>query len=134
VFNGEWDAWQLSAGWDVDGRNIGWAEIVAVELGLRFAIHKGFSNVHFLIKSDNQGVIHVIKGGKSRSPAQNRILQVITSLLSQHGFWISSFYVPSIDNIADLPSRGLPAVDRPRSSTSFILPTHLLPFLSHVST
>jgi hypothetical protein len=134
VFDGVWDSWVLSPGWNSDGRNIGWAEFVAIELGLLFAIHRGFSDTHFLIRSDNQGVIHAIEGGKSRSPSQNLVLQRITSLLSQHNLWISSLYVPSIDNLADPPSRGLPAIDRPRAPSSFILPSSLLPFLSHALT
>ena len=36
VFNSEWDFWRLLPGWDKD-RHIGWAEMVAVELGLMFA-------------------------------------------------------------------------------------------------
>jgi hypothetical protein len=131
VFGNEWDAWKLLDGWDTDGRNIGWAEFVALELGLLFAIHKGYSDIHFLINSDNQGVIHAIKGGKSRSPVQNLVLQHITSLLSRHKLWISSSYVPSLDNLADPPSRGLPAVGFSRASSSFSLPTYLRPFLSH---
>ena len=131
VFEGEWDAWHLSPGWDADGRNIGWAEFVAIELGLLFAIHKGYSDTHFLVKSDNQGVIHAIRGGKSRSPAQNLILQHITSLLSLHKLWISSCYVPSTENLADPPSRGLSATNLPQAHTSPTIPTHLLPYLSH---
>ena len=119
ILDGEWDAWKLSHGWDTNGRNIGWAEIVAIELGLLFAIHRGYSDVHFLIKSDNQGVIHAIEGGKSRSPEQNTVLQHITLLLSNHKFWISSLYVPSLDNLADPPSRGLPAPNRSRASSTF---------------
>jgi hypothetical protein len=133
VFAGEWEAWRFSTGWDTDGRNIGWAEIVAIELGLLFAVHKGFSDTHFLIKSDNQGVIHAIKGGKSRSPTQNLVLQHITSLLSQHKLWISSLYVPSVDNLADPPSRGYPAVGFPRAISSPTLPSYLLPFMSNTS-
>ena len=74
VFDGEWDFWRLHPGWDKDGRNIGWAEMVAIELGLLFAVHRAFSNIHFVIRSDNQGVIHAIQGGKSRSPQQNFVL------------------------------------------------------------
>ena len=125
----EWDAWQLRSGWDKDGRNIGWAEIVAIELGLLFAIHQGYSDTHFLIRSDNQGVIHAIRGGKSRSPEQNLVLQRITLLLSRYGLWISSIYVPSLDNLADPPSRGLPAPGRSRTSSSLLLPPTLRPFL-----
>jgi hypothetical protein len=131
VLDNDWDYWKLTPGWKSDGRNIGWAEIVAIELGLLLAIHKGYSDTHFLIKSDNQGVIHAIEGGKSRSPAQNLVLQRITSMLSHHKLWISSLYVPSVDNLADLPSRGLPATNRSRSLSTFTLPLPLLPFLSH---
>ena len=133
VFNGEWDAWKFNSGWDKDGRNIGWAEIVAIELGLHFAIHNGYSDVHFLIKSDNQGVIFAIEGGKSRSPEQNLVLQRITLLLSQHKLWISSCYVPSVDNVADSPSRGIPPPDRIRAVSTFQLPTSLQSFLVRAS-
>ena len=133
VFDNWWDAWKLTPGWNADGRNIGWAEFVAIELGLLFAIYKGFSNTHFLIKSDNQGVIHAIQGGKSRSPEQNTVLQRITHLLTQHKLWISPLYVPSLDNLADPPSRGLPALHRLQSLPSLILPDRLQPFLEHVS-
>ena len=127
VFNGEWEAWKFSPGWDRDGRNIGWAEIIAIEIGLLFAIHNSYSDTHFLIKSDNQGVILAIEGGKSRSPSQNLVLQRITSLLSHHRLWISSLYVPSLENLADPPSRGLSAVGCTRAS-SFSLPSYLRPY------
>jgi hypothetical protein len=131
VFGDLWDAWSFSPGWDVGGRNIGWAEIVAIELGLLFAVHKGYSDIHFIIKSDNQGVIHAIEGGKSRNPEQNTVLQRITALLSSHEIWISSLYVPSLDNLADPPSRGLPASNRTRAPSTFSLPDSLVPFLVH---
>ena len=129
IFDREWDAWQLRSGWNKDGRNIGWAEIVAIELGLLLAIHHGYSDTHFLVRSDNQGVIQAIQGGKSRSPEQNIVLQRITLLLSRYKLWISSLYVPSLDNLADPPSRGLPAPGRSRIISPFSLPHTLQPFL-----
>jgi hypothetical protein len=131
VFDGHWDFWKLRSHWHRDGRNIGWAEMVAVELGLLFAVHCGFTDVHFIIKSDNQGVIHAIEGGKSRSPEQNTVLQRITLLLSTYKLWISSLYVPSIENLADPPSRGVPPSNYPRISSTFTLPASLQPFLVH---
>jgi hypothetical protein len=130
VFNDEWDFWKLRPGWEKDGRNIGWEEMVAIELGLMFAVHQNFSDIHFVIKSDNQGVIHAIQGGKSRSHQQNLVLQRITALLSYHKIWISSSYVPSLENLADLPSRGLPVPNCVRSISSFTLPSCLQPFLT----
>ena len=131
VFNGQWDFWKFRPGWAKDGRNIGWAEMISIELGLLVAIHQGFSDTHFVVNSDNQGVIHAIEGGKSRSPEQNTVLQRITSLLAQYRIWISSNYVPSVDNLADLPSRGLPVPGYTRSVSSFTVPLSLSPFLIH---
>jgi len=133
VLDNEWDFWALRPGWDKDGRNIGWAEMVAIELGLRLAIHKGYTDVHFIIKSDNQGVIHAIEGGKSRSPEQNLVLQRITALLSNYKLWVSSLYVPSSENLADPPSRGIPVHNRVRFTSTFTLPSTLQPFLSYPS-
>jgi hypothetical protein len=124
----------LSMNWQSGGRNIGWAEMVAIELGLLFAVHRGFSGVHFVIKSDNQGVIHAIQGGKSRSPEQNLVLQRITALLLYYKIWISSSYVPSLQNLADRPSRGLPVPTRSRATSTFTLPDSLRPFLVRPST
>ena len=121
ILDNKWDHWRFHPNWDKDGRNIGWAEIVAIELGLLFAIHQGYTDVHFLIKLDNQGVIHAIQGGKSRSPEQNLVLQRITSLLAQYKLWISLLYVPSMDNLADPPSRGLLALNRAQASTTFLV-------------
>jgi hypothetical protein len=129
VFDNEWDFWMLRPGWNKNGRNIGWAEMVAIELGLLFAVHRAHSGIHFVVKSDNQGVIHAIEGGKSRSPEQNLVLQRITLLLSSNKLWISSQYVASLDNLADPPSRGLPALNRVRAQSSFSLPLSLQPFL-----
>jgi hypothetical protein len=129
VFNNEWDFWKLQPGWDKDGRNIGWAEMVAIELGILFAIHRTYTDIHLVIKSDNQGVIHAIRGGKSRSLQQNTVLQRITFLLSHYKIWISSEYVPSLDNLADRPSRGLPVSNYTRAVSTFPMPHSLQPFL-----
>ena len=47
---------------------------------------------------------------KSRSPEQNLVLRRILHLLTTHSIWISPSYVPSSSNLADEPSRGLPAI------------------------
>lgn len=129
VFNQTWDSWKLRDNWKSHGRNIGWAEFLAIEIGLLLAIHHGHSNTHFLIRSDNQGVIEAIKGGRSRSPEQNIILQRITQLLATNSLYISSLYVPSALNIADKPSRGLPVDSLPRLSSPLPLPPYISTFL-----
>jgi hypothetical protein len=131
VFNGWWESWRLKAGWNKNGRDIGWAEFVALELGILFAISHNFTNIHILIHSDNQGVIHAIRGGKSRNFEQNLVLQRITELLATFNIYISTIYTPSAENLADKPSRGIALPHLPRSSSSS-LPIHpdLLPFIS----
>nr|GAT53150.1 predicted protein [Mycena chlorophos] len=123
VFDGVWDAWHLCPGWDAEGRDIGWAEMVAIELGLLVAVARGFSEVHLHLHSDNQGVIGALDGGKSRNSEQNRVLRRIVSILRAHSIWITTSYIPSALNAADRPSRGLaPIPERPRSFATVDVP------------
>jgi hypothetical protein len=98
VFDGHWEAIKFREGWKSSGRNIGWAEFIAIELGLLRAIVQGHRDKHFIVHSDNQGVIQAIQGGKSRSPEQNLVLQCILHLLTTHSIWISPSYIPSSSN------------------------------------
>lgn len=122
VFDGMWQAWKLLPGWRTNGRDIGWAEMLAIELGLRLAIHEGHSDVHLQIHSDNAGVIGALGSGKSRNPEQNRVLRRIVALMRAHSVWLTTFQVPSLLNVADKPSRGLPVPNMHRAPTSFRLP------------
>lgn len=118
VFDGAWESWILKDDWKQDGRDIGWAEMVAIELGLEMAIANGFADHHFVIRSDNQGVIHALDNGRSRNSQQNRVLRRIVLLMRIHSLWFTSEYVPSKENIADKPSRGIPPPGFPRSTVS----------------
>jgi hypothetical protein len=73
IFDGHWEVIKFVDGWKSGGRNIGWAEFIAIELGLLRAIAQGHCDKHFVIHSDNQGIIQAIRGGKSRSPEQNLV-------------------------------------------------------------
>ena len=130
VFNGHWAAWKLQLGWNSDGRNIGWAEMVAIELGLLFTVSFGYNNLHFKLFSDNQGVIHALDNGRSRSPQQNRVLQRIVTIMRIHSICISISYISSSNNPADRPSRGLIPSDSSLKLIPPPLPNHLLSFLS----
>ncbi|KAF7349137.1 Reverse transcriptase domain-containing protein [Mycena venus] len=99
VFDGIWQRWKLLPGWHADERGIGWAEMVAIEFGLRFAIHKGYCNVHFQIRSDNEGVIGALAAGKSRNSEQNRVLRRIVALMRSHSIWVSTFYIRLLTDI-----------------------------------
>jgi hypothetical protein len=122
VVDGKWDAWRLREGWRANGREIGWAEMLAIELGLRLAIERGMQDKHFIVCSDNMGVIGSLQCGCARNLEQNKVLQRIVILMRAHGIWITSCYVASAFNIADRPSRGLPAIHRSCSTTIVPLP------------
>jgi hypothetical protein len=132
VFDGQWQAWQLAPGWKVDSRNIGWAKMLAIELDLRLALARGFWDTHFLIRSNNMGVTGALKARRSRNLEQNRILQCIAVLMRANGLWVTLLYVTSATNLSDRLLRGLPAVDRPCSSTPVPIPHCLVPVLVRI--
>ena len=106
VLDSRWLAWKLLAGWHSDGRDIGWAEMVAVDLGLHTLIHAGFRDCHLTLHSDNQGVVEALKSGRSRNTSQNFILHQIVSNFRDHNIWLSFRWIKSSDNISDQISCG----------------------------
>jgi hypothetical protein len=129
VLDGKWLAWQLKEGWKSDGREIGWAEMVAVELAIRTLVTGKFSRCHIIIRSDNKGVVGAMEAGRSRGTQQNLILREIVRLIQDHEIWISVTWVPTLDNPADNPSRGIfPGKDQLYAYPPK-LPYHLVNFL-----
>ena len=110
-----WAVWKWAPGFIVGPRqsyDIGWAEAVAVELGLRLAMdlnlfsatnHQGCS---FLVRSDNAGIIAVTNKGQSCSRETNKILKHVYLLQAQHHIRLKMIHVTSCDNISDALSRG----------------------------
>lgn len=129
IFGDHWSAWRLSDGWKSEGRDIGWAEMVAVELALRSLIAAGFRDTHFLLRSDNQGVVGALRAGFSCSSQQNTILRHIVSLLLEHSLWFTTVWVASADNPADAPSRGVFPPSSSRFPHSALIPVPLRPFI-----
>lgn len=116
ILDGFWDAATLLVGWKQHGRDISWAEMVALELGIRALVAQGRSHIHVITRSDNAGVIGAFHHQKSRSRQQNLVLQRLVSLLLIHDIHISLEYVQSKNNLADLPSRGIKPPRRIRAS------------------
>jgi hypothetical protein len=131
VLENEWESWKLIKGWMRDGRDIGWAESVAIELGLHLAITRGYTHLHIPLRSDNEGVIFSLAAGRSRNPAVNSTLRNIFTLIHTHNIWLSVTYIDSRYNLADRPSRGIPPDDIPRTQTYLPIPPHLSSYLTH---
>ena len=130
---GFWEAWRLK-----DGYRFGilWAEMVAVEMGLRLAAsmsHCGFwefeeGKSSVLVRSDNTRVVNAIRFGRaSLSTEENLVLKRIATLQLRFGIRLVPEHVPGKHNIADALSRGR------RGNLSlrrgFELPVELKPFL-----
>ena len=107
VLDGRWLAWQFKEDWKSEGQEIGWAEMVAIELAIHTLITAKFAKCHMIIRSDNQGVVGAFKAGKSRGTQQNLILCEIVKLMQENEIWISTVWIPTSENPADAPSWGL---------------------------
>lgn len=114
IVNGYWRAWSLRRDWrTLDGqRDIGWAECIGFEL-LILTILNNNSNAnaprHFRVFCDNQGVVSGWKNGRSRNWATNLVFcRIHKRLKSQDdGTSFHLCYIPSNNNPADGPSRGV---------------------------
>jgi hypothetical protein len=128
VINGHWRAWTLRPGWrTLNGqRDIGWAEAVGFELLVLTILDNFVDNnapSHFRVFCDNQGVVLGWKTGRSRNRETNLVFRRIQQRLEQLDVPVSFHleYIPSADNPADGPSRG---IFPPRR---FLLPPVILP-------
>ncbi len=118
------------------GFDIGWAEAVAVELGLRVALQHGLlemrpsNRARILVRSDNSGVVAVVNKGRSRSTQTNAVLQETYLLLAEEGVSLVCEYVSTRDNITDALSQGditafLSGFPTACEQTTCMLPPHL---------
>jgi hypothetical protein len=126
---GKWIAWRSIVGWKTNGHDTGRPEMVAIKLALHAVIASGHKNVHLVFCSDNSGVVGAFKNSSSRNAPQNSILRRIIHLFHNHNLWITTAWIPTEDNPADGPSRGIfPPVEYLFSPLPK-LPSHLSQFL-----
>jgi hypothetical protein len=104
---GRWAAWKWLDGWRSDFREIGWAEATAVELAVRLIDVRGWSDLHVLLRSDNQGVIGAYRRGRGRNPEINDSIRGVDVIASARNISFSFTYVESEANLADPISRGI---------------------------
>jgi hypothetical protein len=127
--------WKYTPGFQVGPKrafNIGWAEAVAVELGLclatQFHLLQG-SNI--LVHSDNSGIVFVVNKGCSQSKETNKILKHVYLLQAKANICLHATYVPSHEIIADALSQGqisefLQGFPSAHTKVTIPLPDHLI--------
>lgn len=107
--------WPWAPGFIVGPRrshDIGWAEAVAVDLGLCMAMHHGLlinlprDRACLLVRSDNTGVVAVVNKGRSRNENTNEVLKHIYTNLASLRLRLVATFIPSRENITDALSRG----------------------------
>jgi hypothetical protein len=131
VLDGKWLAWEYKPGWYSEGREIGWAEMVAVNLAVATLISSHLTNITIVGFTDNQGVHGALKAGFSRGTKQNEILRRIVQLMQEYNVWLSWEWVPSADNLADGPSRGIFPPRKLIYGYPPSVPPHLRPFINN---
>ncbi|QRV84972.1 hypothetical protein RhiJN_12988 [Ceratobasidium sp. AG-Ba] len=128
IVEGHVAAWKLAPDWRTPGRDIGWAEMVAVELALTSLTSRGIHSRSVIFRSDNLGVVYAVQAGRSRNNEQNVVLMRILSLADKFDIDIAISYIPSAENPADKPSRGIVPSDTPHISWPSQTPPTLEPF------
>jgi hypothetical protein len=125
MMNGRWLAWKLKDGWQSGGKDNHWAELVAVELGLRVAIASGSHSGPLVIRSDNVGVVHSLMTGKEKDSQRMAILRNIQELGHTYNVQVTAKWIPTKENPADGPSRGVFLSRSLLSPSPPPLPAHL---------
>ena len=102
-----WRAWQLIDGWKSQGRDIQWAEAVGFELLAIYLCTLARKGEHVTLHGDNRGVVEGWWKGCSTNRPTNRIFRRVIQLAEDHNRVFYTKYIPSKQNPADGPSRGL---------------------------
>ena len=132
IIGDEWDAWQWSSSWHTEGRDIGWAEAVAIELVARILYERGLCNASVLIRGDNQGVIGSYGRGRGRNLHINLAVRRTEVIGTSSNLLYVLEYTESKLNKADPISRGELGPFSKQITNYVQLPEELAPFLHHV--
>jgi hypothetical protein len=132
VIRDEWNAWQWSSSWHTEGRDIGWAEAVAVELTARILFERGMTNAAILIRGVNQGVIGSYGRGRGRNLHVNLAVRRTEVIGTSLNLSYMLEYTKSKLNRADPISRGELGPLLKQITDYIQLPEELAPFLRHV--
>lgn len=114
IFGDKWLAWQFpvyhpSLPLGPDGKVVmSWAELVAVELGIRTLLAAGYRNSTIIVRSDNTGVIKALGDRKwVRKYGLHDVLERICALCDKGRLRLQMKWIWTKVNPADRPSRGV---------------------------
>ena len=103
----KWWAWRLLPGWKSDNHDIIWAEAVRFKLLVWMLLVSETPGTHLKLYGNNWGLVEGWWKGRSKNRPTNTIFCRVHSLSLSSGCTIHTLYVPSKDNPADKPSRGI---------------------------
>ena len=118
-----WAAFAFSPSFKQRSRDIAWAEAAALEILILALDLFPFSETRLKIYCDNTVVSDGWRIGRSRNTHVNDIFKTIYQLLDQRQLQLQLQYIPSTQNPADKPSRGI-SLTQPQLPF-FPLPIHL---------
>ena len=136
IIGERWRAWRLRPDWSTfhGKKDIGWAEAVGFELLIR-AIDVQLPDArHVILHGDNTGIVEGWCVSRHRNRAVNAIFKHIHSFLesANHVLGVATRYVPSENNPADQPSRGIYGAEH-HLLPPIQIPEHLRDFLTDAS-
>ena len=102
----KWKAWRLLPGWQSDGRDIAWAESIALELMAHAVVAEHGRDQTYRLHCDNRVVVEGWHKGRSRNRHVNITFRRLHNLVDEANCSFLTQYVPSALNPADGPSRG----------------------------
>ena len=102
-----WRAWRLLPGWKENGRDIGWAEAIGFLFLILTILPSNTSGANVKVFGDNKGVVEGWWKGRSRNTATNEVFKLVHNESERTGIKFHTRYIPSKDNPADDPSRGI---------------------------
>lgn len=112
--------------------NTPWAELIAVEMGVRTLIAAKYSYMPVTLRCDNTGVVEALKAQKWKNKLLDDVVQRIFALCEEGGLYIMPDNVRTKENPADRPSKGV----FPSWDLSFAfrpsIPTHLSELIQDV--
>ncbi|KAJ2918901.1 hypothetical protein MD484_g1526, partial [Candolleomyces efflorescens] len=132
LWGDKWEAWELNKGWRTGGRDMPWAEMVAVELGLRTLIAAGLRSTHVRVRSDNHAVVTGLSARQMRGCQDAHILQEVQALCKAYDIVLMPVWIWTKSNPADALSRGKYPAREMKVEVRAEMPPHLIPFVRNI--